>query len=83
MTNKYDDCLYCGGGVEEKLMPRELRWKGRLFIFENVPIGVCTQCGEKIVKPDVAKVIDRVLQDQRKPTKIIQVPVYQYELNTG
>jgi len=83
MTNKYVDCFYCGGVVEEKLMPREVRWKGQLFIFENVPMEVCTQCGEKFLKPNVVKVIDQVLQDQRKPTKIIQVPVYQYELNTG
>ena len=67
--------------MEEQLLPRELRWQGQLFIFENVPIGVCTQCGEKILLPEVAKAIDRVLQEKRKPTKTIQVPVYRYELN--
>ncbi|MFN3466440.1 MAG: YgiT-type zinc finger protein, partial [Candidatus Brocadiales bacterium] len=28
-------------------MHREFGWQGQLFIFENVPIGVCSQCGEK------------------------------------
>lgn len=79
MGKKYSDCFYCGGAVEEKLTPREIRWKGRLFIFENVPMGVCTQCGEKVLKPEVAKAIDQVLKDQKKPTKTIQVPVYEYE----
>ena len=79
MTKKYSDCFYCGGAVEEQLMPRELRWQGQLFIFEKVPMGVCTQCGEKVVKPEVAKAIDRVLKEKKKPTRTIQVPVYYYE----
>jgi len=64
-------------------MPREIRWEGRLFIFENVPMGVCTQCGEKVLKPEVTKTIDQILKEHRKPTKIIQVPVYQYELGVA
>ncbi len=73
---KYSDCFYCGGTVKGQLMPREVRWRGQLFIFENVPVGVCTQCGEKVLKPEVAKTIDRIIQEQKKPTKTIQVPVY-------
>ena len=79
--NKYSDCFYCGGTVEEQLTSREIRWKGKLFIFENVPVGVCMQCGEKVIKPEVAKAIDQLLQEEKKPVKIIQVPVYQYEPN--
>ncbi len=78
MARKYSDCFYCGGAVEERLMPRELRWQGQLFIFENVPMGVCTQCGEKVLMPEVAKGIDQMLQQKKKPAKTIQVPVYQY-----
>jgi YgiT-type zinc finger domain-containing protein len=60
-------------------MSRELRWQGQLFIFENVPLGVCTQCGEKFVWPEVAKAIDQVLREKKTPTKMAQVPVYHYE----
>jgi YgiT-type zinc finger domain-containing protein len=81
MAKKYSDCFYCGGAVKEQLRPRELRWQGQLFIFENVPMGICTQCGEKVLLPEVAKVIDQVLQEKKKPTKTIEVPVYQYEPN--
>jgi YgiT-type zinc finger domain-containing protein len=79
MTRQYSDCFYCGGVVEEHRLPREVRWQGQLFIFEDVPLGVCAQCGEKVLKPEVAKSIDRVLQEQKQPTRMIQVPVYQYE----
>jgi len=79
MKKKYSDCFYCGGAVKEQHLPRELRWQGKLFIFENVPMGVCSQCGEKALLPEVAKAIDKVLQGKKKPTKTIQVPVYKYE----
>lgn len=79
MTKKYSDCYYCGGNVEERLMPRELRWHGRFFIIEDVPMGVCKQCGEKFLTPEVAKEIDRILEEKEEPTKTIQVPVYHYE----
>ncbi|MBW2742757.1 MAG: YgiT-type zinc finger protein [Deltaproteobacteria bacterium] len=69
--NKYSDCYYCGGVVKEQSSSREIRWKGKLYIFERVPLGVCTQCGEKVIK-------DKVLEGKSKPHKTIQVPVYEY-----
>lgn len=64
MMKKYSDYYYCGGAVKEQRMPREIRWEGQLFIFEDVPMGVCIQCGEKVLKPEVAKTIDRILQGE-------------------
>jgi len=75
---KYSDCFYCGGVVEEQLIPREIRWKGELIIIEEVPVGVCTQCGEKMLKPEVVKAVDLVLQKKKEPAKTIEVPVYRY-----
>ncbi|MCP4347225.1 MAG: YgiT-type zinc finger protein [Desulfobacterales bacterium] len=75
---EYSDCYYCRGNVEEQNISREIRWKGNLYIFENVPAGVCTQCGEKVIKPEVAKNIDFLLKKQTEPRKTIQVPVYEY-----
>ncbi len=58
----YSDCYYCKGAVKEQLQPREIRWQGRLYVIDNVPMGVCTQCGEKLIKPEVAKSIDAILE---------------------
>jgi YgiT-type zinc finger domain-containing protein len=76
MSIQYSDCFYCGGVVEEKLVPRELRWHDKLFVFENVPMGVCAQCGERVLKPQVVKMMDQVLQEHKRPTRTIEVPVY-------
>lgn len=79
MEHQYDDCYFCGGTVEERLLPREIRWKGELLVFENVPMGVCTQCGEKFLRPEVAKTIDAALESAKRPSRVLQVPVYQYQ----
>ncbi len=74
----YSDCHYCNGAVKEQSISREIRWKGELYVFESVPVGICTQCGEKVIKPNVAIKIDNALAGNTKPHKIIQVPVYKY-----
>jgi YgiT-type zinc finger domain-containing protein len=81
MKHEYDDCFFCGGVVEERPMPREMRWKGKLLIFEDVPMGICAQCGEKYLRPDVAKKIDAALQSTKHPSRMLRVPVYQYQMD--
>ena len=83
MKYNYDDCIFCGGAVEERLLPREIRWKGELLIFEDVPMGVCTQCGEKFLRPAVAKKIDAALQSKKRPSRTLKVPVYQYQMDVA
>ena len=79
MSRTYSHCFYCGGEVEEQYMPRELRWQDKWYILEDVPVGVCQQCGEKFLKPEVAKTIDRILQGGKAPLRTLEVPVYAYE----
>jgi YgiT-type zinc finger domain-containing protein len=80
MKYQYDDCYFCGGIVEEHRLPREIRWKGKLLVFENVPMGVCAQCGEKFLRPEVAKKIDVALESAQRPSRVLQVPEYQYQV---
>ncbi len=76
--SEYSDCYYCKGIVKEQNISREIWWKGSLYIFENVPVGICVQCGEKVIKPKAAKYMDLLLRKQTEPRKTIQVPVYEY-----
>ena len=50
----------------------------RLILIENVPVGVCAQCGERYILPDVAERIDQLLESHEEPDKTIEVPVYQF-----
>jgi YgiT-type zinc finger domain-containing protein len=73
--HKYGDCSFCGGKVKEKPVELDYRYKGQLFIFENVPVGVCQQCGEKYLTAEIAKKIEQRIMSNRKWHKTVRVPV--------
>ena len=78
MSHNYSDCYFCGGEVKEKKLPREIWHNGQLYIIEDVPMGMCVQCGEKFVHADVAKALDGILAKKTSPQKTIRVPVYPF-----
>jgi len=73
--HRYGDCSFCGGEVKEERVELDYRYKGRLFIFQNVPAGVCQQCGEKYLTAEVAKNIEHKIQTKEKWDKTVAVPV--------
>ena len=78
MSRTYSHCFSCGGEVEEQYLPRALRWQEQWYIVEDVPVGVCQQCGEKCLKPEIARTIDRILQEGKAPIRTLEVSVYAY-----
>ncbi len=81
VMSDYADCIYCGGQVMGQRLSREIRWKGKLYIVEDVPMGVCGQCGEKFLKPQVAKAIDNLVEKGR-PVRTLEVPVLSFAAAT-
>lgn len=75
MKNLYGDCIYCGGEVLEKRDRMDYRFHGQLFIVENVPVGICNQCGEKFLTAEVAKMLEKAAGSSNKPLKTVAVPV--------
>jgi YgiT-type zinc finger domain-containing protein len=73
--SKYGDCSFCGGEVKEELVELDYRYKGKLYVFRNVPVGVCQQCGEKYLKADVAKAIEKDIKTKKKWEETMAVPV--------
>jgi YgiT-type zinc finger domain-containing protein len=78
MNRSYSDCFFCGGVVEERRIQRHVWWEGRLIIVDKAPVGVCKQCGERVVLPEVAKQLDAILQQPGSPEKVMTVPVYSF-----
>ncbi|MFH0925643.1 MAG: YgiT-type zinc finger protein [bacterium] len=73
--HRYGDCSLCGGEVKEERVEPDYRYHGRLFIFQNVPCGVCQQCGEKYIVAKVAKEIEHRILTKEIWDKTICVPV--------
>ncbi len=69
-------CAFCKGDTEEKLIRYVQEYKGQLVIIENVPAEVCTQCGERLIRPDIAERIQRLVWEQPRPKRQDRVPVY-------
>ncbi|MCJ7784777.1 MAG: type II toxin-antitoxin system MqsA family antitoxin [Desulfobacterales bacterium] len=73
-SHNYGDCYFCGGEVKEKVIEVEFRWKGKLYILEGVPTGVCQQCGEKYFTVQVSEAIDRSINQRRECKKDCRNP---------
>lgn len=73
--HKYGDCSFCGGEVKSGKVELDYRYQGKLYVFEDVPAGVCRQCGEKYLTAKIAKEIESKIQSNENWTKTITVPV--------
>ncbi len=73
--HNYGDCSLCGGEVKEEKVELDYRHKEKLFIFQNVPVGVCQQCGEKYLTAETAKKIERRILSNKTWDRTISVPV--------
>jgi len=76
MPNNYSDCYFCAGEVEEQRIDREIWWRDQLYVVKDVPVGVCRQCGQKVILPHMAKKIDQLLSGGTPPDELMQVPSY-------
>jgi YgiT-type zinc finger domain-containing protein len=76
----YGKCHVCGEQMEEKRIKQDFWLKGKLVVIEYVPAGVCSQCGEKVVKADVGRQLTSLIQNLRRlpRRKTISVRVVRY-----
>jgi YgiT-type zinc finger domain-containing protein len=70
----------CGERMEERLIKQEFWIKKKLIIVEDIPAGVCPQCGEKVVRANIGRLIAALLEDAKRLRKarIISVPVLSF-----
>jgi len=73
--HKYGDCSFCGGEVKNSKVELDYRYKGKLYIFKDVPAGVCQQCNEKYLTAEVAKEIEYRIKKKEVWDETISVPV--------
>ena len=73
--HKYGDCSFCGGEVKEENIELDYRYKEKLYIFQNVPVGVCQQCNEKYLTAKIAKKIEHKILTKERWDKTVSVPV--------
>ena len=49
-----------------------------MYAFENVPIGICHECGERVFRGRILEELEEITKKPGNPIKEINVPVYSY-----
>ena len=65
----YGKCEICDTPLQERTIQQDFWIKDKLVVIENVPAGVCPQCGEKVVGAEVGEHIDELLKDTKHINK--------------
>lgn len=67
---------YCGGPIVEKRVTLHRKVKGQYVLIENVPAGVCVECGTRYYAANVLKTIEESVRGRRRAEREVVVPVY-------
>jgi YgiT-type zinc finger domain-containing protein len=60
-TYDYGECDVCGTPMQAQCIKQDFWVRGELIVLDNVPAGVCPQCGAKVVNAEVGRHIAAVL----------------------
>ncbi len=71
-----ETCEYCKGAIREKKVSLPRKVKGKYFLIENVPAGVCVECGTRYFTANVLKTIAEMIRGRSRAKREITVPVY-------
>ncbi len=76
-------CYFCKGKTTIKDVNVDFRWGDKLFVVKNVPVEICTQCGERYYSAIVSKKLDNLVKEKDlskiRPQHVIQVPVFHWQ----
>jgi YgiT-type zinc finger domain-containing protein len=78
MTMKYDVCEECGGTVRSRRVTVDLRRGENLYVFQHVPIGVCSRCGHRYYPGPLLEQLDEIAQHAASDAKETRVPTIDY-----
>ena len=62
----------------ERRVTYTLEVNGQLIVIENVPARVNLETGEQLFSANTVEHLQRMVWEQRKPSRVLQVPVYEF-----
>ena len=69
-------CEYCGGPIAEKRVTMHRKVRRKYVVVENVPAGVCAECGTRYYSANVLKTVEERLRGRRPAEREVLVRVY-------
>jgi len=71
----YGKCDVCGTTMIEKHIKQDFWIRGELIVIEDLPAGVCPQCGEKIVRAEIGQLVMKLIENPEKIAKAPRISV--------
>ena len=75
---KFDPCEYCSGPVRTRRVTVDLRRGAALNVFDNVPLGVCSKCGQRYYPGLVLERLHEIAEHGLEGAKTVRVPTFDY-----
>jgi len=69
---------FSGERFVEQKVTYTLEVEGRFIIVENVPARVSERTGERFFSPETVESLQRIIWENRTPTRFIETPVLEY-----
>lgn len=66
----------CPGEYERQHIIHPVRYHGQVIVIDRVPAEVCSVCGDVLLRPEIVRRVEKLLQTKAKPTGT--VPLYEY-----
>ena len=69
-------CEYCEGTVKERIVEKEIfKHKTSFVMLENVPVGICDQCGYRYYHSSILKKVEEIAEGKQVPERTEAIPV--------
>lgn len=69
MSGRFTTCYFCGGDIKTVTVGNfDYRKDGNLYVIKKVPAGLCLECGEKYLEPEVGLRMDALIEARRFTT---------------
>lgn len=75
---KDEHCEYCNSAITETVVDLHRKVNSAYVLIENVPIGVCNECGYRYYVGSILKEIENTVNDSTQAVREITVPVYSF-----
>ncbi len=69
-------CEYCGGSIVERRVTLHRKVKRGHVLIENVPAGVCRECGTHDYAANVLETVEESIRGRPKADREVCMPVY-------
>jgi YgiT-type zinc finger domain-containing protein len=67
---------------KETFVPEKVTYtievEGQLTVIENVPARVCLETGEQLFSAETVERIQQLISGNQKPTRMMEVPVFEF-----